>query len=169
MKVLVIYYSQTGKTKRLAEEIAKDFEDAGNDIELKGIEPVEEKDYTTNVREARENAETKIKSTVSNVSGYDLICVGTPVWSSSPATCINGYIASITGIKGKKVVCFATSGGGSRESTFKKMRKKLKSKGATVVDTFGINSTRPFSEDVRQSVKDFVRKLTAQKNEFTYP
>jgi len=161
MKVLVIYYSQSGKTKRLAEEIAKDFEGAGNGVELRGIEPVKEKDYTTNVREAREAVEAKIKSTVSNVSGYDLICIGTPVWSSSPATPVNGYIASITGIKGKKVVCFATYGGGSAGSTLEKLRTKLEGKEAIVVDTFGIDSTRPFSEDVRQSVKDFVRELTA--------
>ncbi len=97
MKVLVIYYSQSGKTKRLAEEIAKNFKVAGNEVELASIEPVEEKDYTTNVREAREGVEAKIKLAVTDVSGYDLICVGTPVWSSSPATSVNGYIASITG------------------------------------------------------------------------
>lgn len=159
MKVLVIYYSQSGKTKRLAEEIAKNFKVAGNEVELASIEPVEEKDYTTNVREAREGVEAKIKPAMTDVSGYDLICVGTPVWSSSPATSVNGYIASITGIKGKKVACFAPCGGGSAGSTLEKLRTKLEGKEAIVVDTFGIDSTRPFSEDVRQSVKDFVRKL----------
>jgi len=159
MKVLVIYYSQSGKTKRLAEEIAKNFKVAGNEVELASIEPVEEKDYTTNVREAREGVEAKIKPAVTDVAGYDLICVGTPVWSSSPATSVNGYIASITGIKGKKVACFATCGGGSAGSTLEKLRTKLEGKEAIVVDTFGIDSTKPFSEDVRQSVKDFVRKL----------
>jgi len=156
MKVLVIYYSQTGKTKRIAEEIAKDFKAAGNEAKLTSIEPVEEKDYTTNVREAREGTEAKIKPTVSDVSGYDLICVGTPVWSSSPATPVNGYIASMTGIKDKKAACFATYGGGSAASTLEKLRKKLEEKEAIVVDTLGIDSTRRFSEDVRQSVKDFV-------------
>jgi len=39
MKVLVIYYSQSGKTKRLAEEIAKNFKVAGNEVELASIEP----------------------------------------------------------------------------------------------------------------------------------
>lgn len=159
MKVLVIYYSQTGKTKKLAEEIVKNFEIVGNKVRLESIEPVEEKDYGTNGREAKEGVEAKIKPTVGDVSGYDLICIGTPVWSSSPATPVNGYIAGVTGIKGMEVACFATSGGGSRESTFQKMKKKLKSKGAVVVDSFGIDSMRPFSEGVRQSIKGFVEKL----------
>ena len=161
MKVLVIYYSQTGKTKKLGEEITKSFKVTGNDVELKSIEPVKEKDYTANVKEARDEVEVKIKPTISDVSSYDLICLGTPVWSSSPATPINGYIASLTEIKGKKVACFATSGGGSRESTFKKMSKKLEKKGAINVDYFGIDSREQLSQQAKQSVKDFVKKLIA--------
>jgi len=160
-QVLVIYYSQTGKTKKLGQEIVKDFKAIGNEVKLASIEPVEEKSYTTNVREARESVEVKIKPTVMDISGYDLICIGTPVWSSSPATPVNGYVASVTGIKGKKTACFATHGGGSATSTLEKLRAKLEGQGAVVIGSFGIDSTRPFSEDVRQAIKHFVKKLMA--------
>lgn len=103
MRVLVVYYSQTGRTKRVAKQLVSVLEDQGVKVEESSIEPVKEKDYRTNVREAREGVEAEIKPTLTDVSDYSVVCIGTPVWSSSPATPVNGYLASCSGLEGKKM------------------------------------------------------------------
>ena len=159
MKVLVVYYSQTGRTKKVAEELAAMLRSQGAEVRQVRIEPAQEKDYHTNVKEARKGVVAALKPTLTNVADYDRVCLGTPVWSSSPATPINGYLATCSGLEGKKAACFATHGGGSARSTLETLRTKLEEKGARVIDSLGIDSTRGFSGKVRDSVRDFARNL----------
>jgi len=159
MKILVIYYSQTGRTKRVAKELTDILGSRGAEVKQARIEPEEERDYNTNIREARKGVAAKIKPTLTNVSDYDLVCVGTPVWSSALATPVNGYLVACSGLKGKKAVCFTTYGGGSARSTLKKLRTKLEEKGAEVIDSLWIDSTRLFNDKVKDSIRDFAKKL----------
>lgn len=108
MRIVVAYYSQTGKTKKVAGEIADTLKSRGVEVERVQIESVEDKDYSTNVREAREGVEAEIRLTLTDLSEYDVVCVGTPVWSSSRATPVNGYFAACSGLEGMKAACFAT-------------------------------------------------------------
>lgn len=159
MKILIVYYSQTGKTERVVRELVDAFKSQGAEVNEIRLEPVEEKDYNTNIREAREGVEAEIRPTLTDVSDYDLVCVGTPVWSSAPAPPINGFLATCSGLKGKKGACFATYGGGSARSSLEKLRTKLEEKGANVIGSFGIDSSRPFTDKVKDSIRDFAENL----------
>ena len=159
MKALVIYYSQTGKTETIAEAIADGLKRGGADVRLEAIKPVEEKDYQTNVDEAKRGVKATIEPTVTDVKDYDIVCVGSPVWASAPAPSVNGYIASCTNLEGKKVVCFATHGGGGAESTIEQMKKMLEEKGATVVDSLSVSSTAPFTSEQLSSAQQLGEKL----------
>jgi len=159
MKILVIYYSQTGKTERAAKKLVDILKSRGAEVKQARIEPEEEKDYNTNITEARKGVAARIKPTLTDVSVYDLVCVGTPVWSSSPAPPVNGYLATCSGLKGKKAACFATHGGGNARSTLEKLRAKLEEKGAKVIGSLGIDSTRPFSDKVKDCIRDFAKNL----------
>jgi len=159
MKILVIYYSQTGKTERAAKELADILKSRGAEVKQARIEPEEEKDYHTNITEARKGVAAKIKPTLTDVSAYDLVCMSTPVWSSSPAPPVNGYLATCSELKSKKAACFATYGGGNARSTLEKLRAKLEDKGAKVIGSLGIDSTRAFSDKVKDCIGDFAKNL----------
>jgi flavodoxin len=55
--------------------------------------------------------ETPIAETKLSPTEYDLIIVGTPVWSWSPTPAIRTYLAKNKGLSGKKVALFFTQNG----------------------------------------------------------
>jgi flavorubredoxin len=67
-----------------------------------------------------------------DVSGCDLMVIGSPVWSFKTTPAINAALAALTGCAGKRAVIFATCGSQAGE-TLDIMRKALEEKGATIV------------------------------------
>lgn len=89
-RTLVVYYSRVGKTKELAEELAKKL---GCDIEA----VVDKKKRTgihmlTSGRDAQKMNLTEIEASVKDPSKYDLVVVGTPVYSSRVSAPIRTYL-----------------------------------------------------------------------------
>lgn len=114
MATLVTYFSASGVTKRVAEKIA-------NAIDADIFEIVPETPYTqadldyTNSN-SRSTIEMKdktfrppIKETI-DVSNYDTILIGFPVWWYTAPTIINTFIESCD-MAGKTAIAFCTSGG----------------------------------------------------------
>lgn len=115
-KVLVAYFSATGTTKGLAEKIAN----LGN-LDILAIEP--RKAYTKadlnwndpNSRsslEKDEKARVELADTCANfdLSPYDTILVGFPIWWYQAPKIINSFLENFD-LQGKKISLFATSGG----------------------------------------------------------
>ena len=86
MKSCIIYYSHSGHTRRLAEQIAK--ETHGDLLELIPEIPYPQ-DYSTVVAQAKKELQQKVrpklKTRVPDLSTYDMLFIGTPNWWSSPA------------------------------------------------------------------------------------
>ena len=114
-KVLVAYFSATGTTKAVAEDLAKVM-----DATLYEIEPTEK--YTSadldwrddNSRSSVEmhdpNSRPAVKNKVDDIAQYDIVFLGYPIWWYIAPTIINTFIYE-NNLDGKKVYCFATSGG----------------------------------------------------------
>ena len=114
MKILVTYFTASfGNTKKIAEKIASNL-----DADLKEIEPVEKytkEDLNWMDKNSRSTLEMNdlssrpaIKQTI-DVSPYDVIFVGYPVWWYQEPTIIDTFLES-QDFKGKILVPFATSG-----------------------------------------------------------
>ncbi|MDD5649900.1 MAG: flavodoxin [Candidatus Nanoarchaeia archaeon] len=118
MKILVVYYSRTGTTKTVAEEIKKelncDIDEITDDVDRKG--PI---GYLLSGKEATLKQLTKIK-TKKDPSKYELIIIGTPVWSFTMSTPIRSYISKYKE-KFKNVAFFCTLSGSGSEKTLKDM------------------------------------------------
>lgn len=116
-KTLVVYFSATGNTERVAEMIA---EATGGDLfELEPVEPYtdEDLDYNDdNSRTSREYADESLRNvelvaaTVEDFSAYKNIFVGYPLWWSEASWPVNSFIES-NDFTGKTVIPFCTSGG----------------------------------------------------------
>jgi len=121
MKALVVYYSRTGNTKFVAEEIAAELgADVEEIVDLKNREG--RMGYISAGREAMSNKQTKIAETKRNPADYDLIVIGTPVWAWSPSSAIRTYVGKHD-LSGKNVALFLTFDGGPRGAVDK--TKKL--------------------------------------------
>lgn len=107
MKTLIVYYSRTGNAKYAAETIASTI---GADIEeivdlKKRSGPL---GFLSGGKDATQGKETQIGETKRSPKDYDLIILGTPVWSSAPTPAIRTYI-NHTDLAGKKVALFFTA------------------------------------------------------------
>ena len=131
-KALVVYFSYTGHTRLLAEQIQQMI---GADIfELQPAVPYS-KDYKTveqqGKKEVDEGYRPELKAQVPNLASYDVIFVGTPIWwySVSPVT---ASFLSNPELAGKTIIPFCTHGGYGAGHSLEDM-KKIAAK-STVLD-----------------------------------
>jgi flavodoxin len=111
-KMLIIYYSHTGNTKYIAEKIR---EKTGGDvfaIETVKTYPAE---YSALTEEAKRELQAGdlpgLKKNPPDMSSYDLILVGGPVWWYTVATPVMSFLRKAD-FAGKKVSAFCTHEGG---------------------------------------------------------
>jgi len=109
MKTLVVFYSRTGNTKKLAEFIAKELKADVDEI-------CDEKDRRRKIvgwciagKDAMKKNLTKIKYK-KNPREYDLVVLGTPIWVGTMTPAIRTYLKEN---KLKKVGFFCTCGSDS--------------------------------------------------------
>lgn len=115
MSKLVAYFSANGKTASLAQKLA---DEAGADIfEIRPAVPYTSEDLNWMNKQSRSSVEMSDKSsrpaiadTSVDISKYDTIYIGFPVWWYIAPTIINTFLESAD-FSGKKIILFATSGG----------------------------------------------------------
>ena len=122
-KILIVYYSRTGNTEAIAKHIQ---ELTGADMfKLETVKAYPE-DYreTTEVakEEKNKNARPEIKGQVENISQYDTIFIGFPIWWGTHPMAIATFIESYN-LEGKTIIPFCTHGGGGVDKGFKDIEK----------------------------------------------
>ena len=170
-KVLVVYFSRTGEQYRVgvidkgntaivAEMIA---EKTGADT----YEILPETDYypytyseLTDVakKEQNENARPKIKNALPDVSEYDTIFIGAPVWWGDwPMICYTFFEG--VDLSGKKLVPFSTHEGSGLSGFDKKLASAAP--GAEVLTGLAIRGEdcQKKQDSVKSSVNDWLAKL----------
>ena len=129
MKCLVLYYSLSGNTKYVANEIARKLQ-----ADILAIETVKEypDDYDVLVglgkREVESGCQPQLKPFRIDYSKYDKIIIGSPVWWHSFAPAIKTLLSlSKEGMKGRSVYPFVTHDGypGHVGSDFKRALKSV--------------------------------------------
>ena len=124
-KKLVAYFSASGTTARLAENLA---EAIGADIfEIVPEVPYTAADLNWQDKHSRSSIEMQdlasrpaIAATRDNMADYDTIFVGFPIWWYVAPTIINTFLESCD-LTGKTIIPFATSGGSGIGETNEKL------------------------------------------------
>ena len=139
-KVLVLYYSQTSNTKVVAEEIASKL---GADIEeIVPVEPYDGDFQATIARCMKEREEgviPEIQPIQADLSAYDIIFLGYPIWFGTYAPPVNAFLNQVD-LSGKKVVPFCTFGSGGLESSVKDLAEKQPN--AEILPGYGVRAAR---------------------------
>lgn len=155
MKSIIIYYSFGGNTRAVAELIQ---ESTGADIaEIKTVKP-----YTGSYndvvdqgqREVNEGFMPEIVKNDIDLSKYDTIILGTPVWWYTFAPAMKTFLNSAD-LSGKTVYPFATNGGWIGH-TFKDFKDACK--GAEVKDGLNIR----FNQEKMLTSESEIRKWIAE-------
>ena len=139
-KMLVLYYSETGTTKTVAEELQKQ---TGADIEC--IEAV--KPYSGNFQETMQRGQREmqngelpeLKPLKSKLTGYDVIFLGYPIWFGTYANPIATLVKE-NDFAGKTIVPFCTFGSGGLNTSADALKKALPK--ATVKEGYGLRTAR---------------------------
>ena len=116
-KELVVYFSRSGNTQRVANEIAAQ---TGADIfEIIPQTPYPD-DYNEVVdlaqQEQRDNARPAISGTIENIGEYDVVYIGYPNWWSDMPMILYTFFDSYD-LSGKTIAPFCTSGGSGLSDT----------------------------------------------------
>jgi len=112
MKILIVFYSYSGNTRTVARALAEFLGQKGA-VDTIDLKPLDESDsFLGQCSRAFRHMRARIQDANFDLAGYDLICVGTPVWAFGPAPAINTYLDKCQGVTGKRLVLFTTYGSG---------------------------------------------------------
>lgn len=138
MKTLMVYYSWTGKTRLVAEAIAKTL-----DVEIREIEEIKKRSgflgFISGAFAAMRGKSSEIKAMDFKLD-YDLIFLGTPVWGGKPTPAINAFISKAD-FKDKKMVIFVTMGGTGDKGTIRILTDAIESRGGKIINSFAIKTS----------------------------
>jgi flavodoxin len=139
MKSAIIYYSYTGNTKKVAEILEEHLRNKGELDIIRLTDLQESGNFFIQATQALRHLKTDILEVNFDLSAYDAIYFGTPVWAFSPAPALNAYMDKCFGLEAKSVVLFATYGSGTGlKRCFNYMREILSRKGAKEFRQFSI-------------------------------
>ena len=125
-KILVSYFSASGVTKEVANKIANII--GGDLFEIEPTNKYTEEDLDWTNKESRSSIEMnnptsrpEIKNKISDLSLYDTVLIGFPVWWDLAPRIINTFIEE-NNLENKKIYIFATSGGSSVINSFNTLK-----------------------------------------------
>ena len=128
MKTLISYFSASGVTKRVAEELSQLVE--GDLFEIEPVEKYTDADLDWRDQNSRSTIEMNdrdfrpaVSKKVENMGDYDKVVIGFPVWWYTAPTIINTFIEE-NDLSGKDVYIFVTSGGSGVDGSLKDLRAK---------------------------------------------
>jgi flavodoxin len=121
-KILIVYYSRTGTTKKVAEVIKEKLGPAcAGRCDIEEIISAKNRSgvigYILSGKEATQKTPAEIKPTTKNPDDYDLIILGTPVWAWNISSPMRTYIMQ-NKEKFKKLSAFCTMGTNGDKRSF---------------------------------------------------
>lgn len=128
MKKLIAYFSASGITGRAARKLADAIK--ADIYQIRPERPYSAADLDWTDRKSRSSAEMKDESArpaiagdLPDLSAYDTLYIGFPIWWGVAPRIINTFMEGCD-LRGRKIVIFATSGGSSLPHAVDDLRRK---------------------------------------------
>ena len=154
-KVLIVYFFHTGNTRTIAGYIHDMVE--SDMVELK-TEDTYIDDYDALLAQVRQEVADEycppLATRIENISSYDVIFVGYPIWVETAAPPVRTFLTSYD-LSGKTVVPFCTSGTSSAETSYRLVRSLCPH--STVLE--GIQIRRGTYDTARERVAGWLRRI----------
>lgn len=138
--ILVLYYSQNGTTKAVAEEFQKLL---GCDIAaIEAVQPYDG-DYPATIsrwqQELADSVRPELKPLDVNIDDYTTVFLGFPIWGGTYALPMATFLDG-NSLEGKRIVTFATFGSGGIENATAAIAGSHP--GAEVIEGYGVRNAR---------------------------
>lgn len=154
-KVLIVYFSHTGNTRTIAGYIHDMVK--SDVVELK-TENTYTDDYDTLLAQIRQEVADEycpsLATRIENISSYDIIFIGYPIWVETAAPPVRTFLTSYD-LSDKTVVPFCTSGTSSAETSYRLVRSLCPH--STVSE--GIQIRRGTYDTARERVTEWLRRI----------
>lgn len=157
MRNLVVYYSYTGNTELVAKTLAEIIK--ADVIKIEDVtRPAKDEAYTTGKEAATQGKSWPVKPFKTDLSGYDRIFAGCPVWFGMPTPEFNAFVEQAD-FTGKQVVVFVTLGGGGQDKAIKAMTEKITAKGGKVVSSFFVTTGKATKDEIVNKTKEISKQF----------
>jgi flavodoxin len=150
-KTLVLYYSRTGNCRAVAQAIGEalhcpvqEIKDLKNRAGFWG--------FISGMIDIRKRPITNIEPKTVDLSLYDRIYLGSPIWGMRFAPAITTVLKAFD-FNGKKIVLFAVATGKFKQAQLEAYGKSLSEKGAQVVGTFVLKTRKKPGAQLMQEAK----------------
>jgi len=151
---LVVFYSRTGTTRKVAEQIAQALGCATEELtDAKGRAGV--LGFIKGGGDAFRKKLTRIGEVANDPGDCELVVIGTPVWAGSMTPAVRTYITEQKD-RLPQVAFFLTTGGSGIERTFRHMEDLC---GKPPKATLGLRQKEVLKGDPAAAVRAFVEKL----------
>ena len=124
-KVLVAYYSHSGNTQAVAQQIAR--ATGGQLFRIEAVQAYPSA-YNRLVEQAQQEIQNgvlpELKTTVPDMAQYDVVFIGSPNWWGTYAPAVKSFLAQYD-FSGKQLVPFFTHGGGGMQRCESDMHAQL--------------------------------------------
>ena len=162
MKILVAYFSASGITKEVAESIAEVAQDFGESqiFEIAPKVPYSKADLDWTNDKSRTTLECKDKDSrpelaqMIDISGFDTIIIGFPVWWYNAPHIIFSFLESAD-FSGKIIVPFCTSGGSGIDPAPRDMQRLVPNAKVLAGQKFNFGTSKA-------SIKKWLNSLNLQ-------
>ena len=159
-KVLITYFSASGTTKSLSQDLAAA---TGADLfEIEGAQPYTAEDVNLGNREARafkemadKSLRPEVKAKPDNLKSYDVVYIGFPIWGDAAPNIINTFIEE-NDLKGKTVIIFSTSGSSNLTNSYNKLKEQYPDLNLVEGTTLKRNPTPEARQNVINTLKEAI-------------
>ena len=159
MKILIVYYTRTSTTRKVAETIQMELAHKGAQVDSERIVDMTSRTggigYLKGGRDVIFKRTTRIEPAKHNPADYDLIIMGTPVWVGTMAPAIKVYLSQFQQHM-KEVAFFTTQGGTKRQRVFDDLKVAVKKE---PVAELMLTTLEVRNKEFRQKLSEFVDKL----------
>ena len=154
MAKVIVYYSQGGTTDLVAKTLAQNLNaDLVRIHDLKNREGFKNRLFSS-INAYRETKTDIVPARV-DLRGYDTVYFGTPTWSGNPTPAILTIIDRCD-LRAKDVILFATMDSNRGESNIERLERKVKLRGARVIESFTIQTKDKSPEKLVQDTEAII-------------
>ncbi len=165
MRVLVVYYSRSGVTRKACEAIAASLSVAGHEAVTEELIDKTDREgmmgWLAGGRDATLKKPTAIGPVRAEVGAFDLVVIGTPVWAFTCAPAARAFCEQFAG-QLQRVAFVATMGGSGDRGAYEAMERYC---GKAPVATLTLIDKHIRSDDAERyaaKVEAFVQELMAE-------
>ncbi len=158
-KIIIIYFSLTGNTKKLAVKIYEILKSRGFEVSLFELES-KKKSFLMNCFDAIKGKTFHIEK-VPPVENYEIVFMGSPIWAGKITPLIRSLIKEVN-LSNKKVFLFTTFGSGlAKTSAMKEFEKLVKEKGGEIIGNIEVKGKK-IEENinrVKETIEECLKKF----------